>query len=121
VCLSLNTWSLTPDPGSDCSSPLVLLSDHLIQNFRKKVKREEAGLFNVVHGIKGPLRYFGSLGALLEAAPRACGEGAAPTPVHEDAGKAEGLAFSLAFSAAAVSAEQVSPADKPTAPDPGFC
>jgi hypothetical protein len=59
VCLSLNTWSLTPDPGFDCSSPLVLLSDHLFQNFRKKVKREVVGLFDAVRGINGPLKYFG--------------------------------------------------------------
>jgi hypothetical protein len=66
VCLSLNTWSLTPDPGSDFSSPLVLLSDLAFQNFRKKVKREVVGLFDVVRGTEGPLRYFGSLVALLE-------------------------------------------------------
>jgi len=53
VCLSLNTWSLTPDPGFDCSSPLVLLSDGRFQNFRKKVKREVAGKFDVVHGFGG--------------------------------------------------------------------
>jgi hypothetical protein len=67
VCLSLNTWSLTPDPGFDCSSPLVLLSDLRFQNFRKKVKRELAGLFNVVCGIDGPLEYFGISRPLLEA------------------------------------------------------
>jgi hypothetical protein len=52
VCLSLNTWSLTPDPGSDCSSPLVLLSDRRFQNFRKKVKREVAGKFDAVRGFE---------------------------------------------------------------------
>jgi hypothetical protein len=52
VCLSLNTWSLTPDPGSDFSSPLVLLSDHRFQNFRKKVKPEVAGEFDLVCGLK---------------------------------------------------------------------